>query len=181
MPMTKRIWSAIGNSLLGIWIACAGAFSFCVLPHLAMRDLAPYTKTAAASARALSNGPYIIPAIAIVLTAVFYYRLRRNIQQTAISVAVLMLIAPFAATYFYWFTEQDFLDHYVVYQGNCEPLGVGVSTEGNKEGLYANFRCDDAPSYVFKVWDPEIIAYARTIRELIPCSIVFRPTTPFRR
>lgn len=159
MPMTKKVWPAIGNSLLGIWIACAGAFVFCVLPNFAARDLAPYTGTVAAAMKALRYGPCFVPAVAVVLTMALYLRSKRDIRQTAISVGLLMILAVVLAPFFYWGAEEDFLDQHVVYQGTCTALGFGVSTEGNRKDLYAKFACDNDPSLVFKVWDPEIIAY----------------------
>ncbi len=159
MPMTKRVWLTIGNVLLGIWIVCSGVFSFYILPYLATRDLAPYTKTVANTMRALFYAPYLIPPIIIIFVMVFYYRSERNIQKTAISLGILMFLVSFASTLFYLAGEQDFLDGYVIYQGNCEPLNIGIFTEGNRKNLYVNFTCDNDPSYVFRVWDPDIIAY----------------------
>jgi hypothetical protein len=159
MPMRKKDWLTIGNSLLGIWIACTGVFTFCLLPYWATRDLMPYTKTVAGAMKPLFYGPYLIPAVTIALTAMCYYRFKRDIQQTAISLALLMFLIPFATIFFYWGGEKGFLDHYIVYQGNCEAINISVSTEGNRKNLYADFTCGNDPSQVFKVWDPDIIAY----------------------
>lgn len=160
MPTKRSIWLVIGNSFLVVWIGCMAIVSFCVLPYWATHDLAPYTKTVANTMRALFYAPCIVPTVVIVLGVICYYCTKKNAQQVIITLAVLMPIVVCVASIVYVAATNDFLDNYVVYQGSCRSLDVGVSAMENKGDVYVNFVCDNDPSHVFKVWDPRIIAYA---------------------
>ena len=130
-----------------------------MLPHEAIQDLIPYTKTLENTLKTLFYVPCIVPVIIILVATIFYYRSQRKLQQMVISIALLMVLIPFFAMLFYAAVENDFLSNYVVYKGNCKPLHLGVSTESNRKDLYIDFTCDNDPNHVFKVWDPDIIAY----------------------
>ena len=186
MPMTKKVWLTIGNALLGLWIACSAVFSFSMIPYWATRDLAPYTKTVAGTLKPLFYAPCLFPVVTILIATMFYYRFERKAQEAAIGLAIFMVLVPCIVPFFYWGAEKDFLDGYVVYQGNCEPLNIGVSTEGNSKSLYVNFTCDNDPNRVFKVWDPDIIAYvanhpgASPLQYRLSVNHILLPTTPAR-
>jgi hypothetical protein len=160
MPITKKVWLTIGNSILGIWILSATVFSFYLLPRWATHDVMPYTKTVMGAMKALLYAPCLVPLCAIVLCLLMSLgQIKQSVQQFALSTSVVMLLVSGIGLIFYAAAEDDFLTHYPIWQGSCQPGNAGVSVNGNEKGLYINFTCDNQPGHVFKVWDPEVIAY----------------------
>ncbi len=159
MPNTSKVWKLIGNGFVGVLILAIGSFGFIALPASTIHQIMPYAGSLKIAMKALFYVPIIIPTMVFLGTVGCYYRFKRKFQDTFLSLLFLVFFASFVAVVFYEGAQDDFLDNHIIYQGNCRSLGVAVETKGNSKSLYADFTCDNDPDYVFKVWDPDIIAY----------------------
>ncbi len=159
MPNTSKIWKLIGNGFVGVLILALGSFGFVALPASTIHQIMPYAGSLKIAMKALFYAPIVIPAIVLLGTVGCYYRFKRRLHDTFLSLLVLVFYVSFVAVFFYKIALGVFLGNHIVYQGNCKSLGVAVEVRGNDKSLYANFTCDNDPDYVFKVSDPDIIAY----------------------
>jgi hypothetical protein len=158
MPSLK-VWKLIGNGFVGVLTLVIGSFGFYAIPASTMHHIMPYAGSMKIAMKALFYAPIVIPAIVVLGTLGCYYRFERRFQDAFLSLFFLMFLTSFVAVVFYEGAQQGFLDNHIVYQGNCQSFGVAVQVNGNSRNLYANFACDNNPGYVFKVWDPDVIAY----------------------
>ena len=160
MPISKKTWQSIGNVVVGILIPIFGILCFYIFPSRTIHDMEPYTGTAASAIQELHYLPYYIPLGVALFVVGCYYHFGRSIRQACLALALVLGGASLCLSFVYAVMEQIFLGEHIVYEGKCTARGFGVQVNENTKMLYAKFSCDDDPDYVFKVWDPDIIAYA---------------------
>lgn len=160
MPLSKKYWIIIGNSLLGVLVLAMVVVGFFIFPTEILHSLDPYTGTVAESMKVIFYIPLLFPCAICLATVGFYYRFGRSIQDAFIGCAMLLFVCTtFFIPLLYTAIKDDFLTKHIIYRDNCRSIGIDVFIKGYDRILYAKIVCDRDPNVVLKEWDPDIIAY----------------------